>query len=243
MEKIKVAIVEDDDRFRNELVALINAEPDLVCCSNYRNPADAITFLKHQQIDIIIIDLDLKSKQNGIDVIRELKEYYDQAYIDGHRTLPPQFLVNTISDSQENVFKATVAGAAGYILKGDKRQQITDNIRDLHVGGSPMSSTIARQVLEFFALFNGNGKAGSIEFAELTPTENKVLKLLAKGWSNKMIAAELGIKVGVVKLHCNHIYEKLHVKNRTEAATAYIKKMQDPAYLKRRSDLNGNGGG
>ncbi len=236
MEKITVAIVEDDDAFRKELIALINGEEDMICTSNYRNAEEAIAFLKHKPLDIIIVDLDLKSKQDGIDVIRELKEHYDQAYLQEKGMLPPQFLVNTISDSRENVFKATVAGAVGYILKGDKRQQIADCIRDLHSGGSPMSSTIARQILEFFALLNS--KDGSIEFAELTPTENKVLKMLAKGWSNRMIAAELDIKVGVVKLHCNHIYEKLHAKNRTEAATVYLKKLQDPAYLKKRFQYN-----
>jgi DNA-binding NarL/FixJ family response regulator len=226
--KIKIAIVEDEERKRKELRELIEKEKErMECVSEYRSPDDALVFLRQKTaLDIVIVDIDLKAAKNGVDVIKGLKPHFDQLFLAKKIPQPVKFLVNTISENRDTVLRALEAGALGYILKGDSRMHIVECITDLYEGGSPMSSQIARFLLE---KYQPNSTEPGMEFANLTKRELEVLELLAQGWTNAMIAEKLKIKVGVVKLHCNHIYQKLHVRNRAEAIAVYLAKKGDRA--------------
>jgi DNA-binding NarL/FixJ family response regulator len=220
-QKTQIAIVEDEPEVREHLAELINAQPDFARQWTYKSPDDAIAFLPHKDVQIIIMDIELKSHKDGIQVIRELKPKLDQRFLDKVLTVQPKFIMNTIWDTRDKLFESLRAGASGYIIKNDPIEKIIEALRDVRNGGAPISPAIARYLLDLFPTLPDE----SIEFATLTQTENKVLKLIARGYSNQKIADELGgPKVGVVKIHCHHIYEKLHVRNRTEAAAVYLAK-------------------
>ena len=119
----------------------------------------------------------------------------------------------TVYDDDDHIFNALKAGASGYILKRTSPAQILEAIRDLHEGGSPMSSEIARRVVH--SMQNGGKKTETVDV--LTDRESEILDYLAKGYLYKEIASELYISKETVKKHIHNIYDKLHVQNRTEA--------------------------
>ena len=221
--KTQIAIVEDEKEVREHLAELINAQADFECLWTYKRPDDAISFLPHKDVQIVIMDIELKSQKDGIQVIRELKPKFDEQFLRNPSKPQTMFIMNTIWDSRDKLFESLKAGASGYILKNDPKEKIIEALRDVRNGGAPISPAIARYLLDLFPTLPDS----SIEIATLTQTENKVLKLLARGLSNQKIAEELGgPSVGVVKIHCHHIYEKLHVRNRTEAAAVYLAKQK-----------------
>jgi DNA-binding NarL/FixJ family response regulator len=223
MAKINIAIVEDDLEKSGQLKSLINSDDNFFCEFTYRTPYDALSFLpNHPELDIIIIDIDLKDRVNGIDLIKQLKPKFDQQFMDKKRNKEVKFLIHTISESRENVISALESGACGYIAKGDTRTSILNSLLDIQAGGSPMSSQIARYLLSIFQ----NSSKENLDFAELTAAENQVLKLLSTGLTNALISKKLDITDGTVKQHCNRIYRKLHVKNRAEAIEVYKEKMR-----------------
>lgn len=221
--KTQIAIVEDEPEVREHLAELINAQPDFECRWTYKSPDDAVSFLPHKDVQIIIMDIELKSHKDGIQVIRELKPRFDEIFLQNPARPQTKFIMNTIWDSRDKLFESLRAGASGYILKNDPKEKIIEALRDVRNGSAPISPAIARYLLDLFPTLPDS----SIEIATLTQTENKVLKLIARGLSNQKIAEALGgPTVGVVKIHCHHIYEKLHVRNRTEAAAVYLAKQK-----------------
>jgi DNA-binding NarL/FixJ family response regulator len=224
MAKINIAIIEDDLEKSAELKSLINSDENFLCEFTYRSPNDALSFLpNHPEIDIIIIDIDLKASINGIHLIELLKPKFDQQYIEKKRQKEVKFLIHTISESRDNVMSALASGASGYIAKGDKRVNIIYSLLDIQAGGSPMSSQIARHLIN---IFGSAAHKTSREFIELTAAENQVLRLISEGLSNLLISKKLTIAEGTVKQHCNRIYRKLHVKNRAEALEVYQEKLR-----------------
>lgn len=222
--KTQIAIVEDDLEVREHLSELINEQDDFECNWVYKNPDDAIAFLPQKDVQIIIMDIELKSQKDGIQVIRELKPKFDEKFLKNPENPQTKFIMNTIWDTRDKLFESLKAGASGYIIKNDPSDKIIDALRDLRNGGAPISPAIARFLLDLFPTL----PEATVEFAALTPTENRVLKLIARGLSNQKIATELeGPSVGVVKIHCHNIYEKLHVRNRTEAAAVYLAKQKE----------------
>lgn len=222
--KTQIAIVEDDNEVRDHLADLINSQPDFECQWTYKTPDEAISFLPTKDVQIIIMDIELRSTKDGIQVIRELKPKFDEQFLLDSTQPQTKFIMNTIWDTRDKLFESLRAGASGYIIKNDPKEKIIQALVDVREGGAPISPAIARYLLDLFPTLPDD----SIEFASLTPTENKILKLLARGLSNHKIAEELdGPKVGVVKIHCHHIYEKLHVRNRTEAAAVYLAKQKE----------------
>ncbi len=219
--KTRIAVVDDEPTVREHLLELINAQPDMECACSYKSPDDAILFLPHQDVQIIIMDINLKNVKDGIQVIRELKPKFDEKFMRDTTKPQTKFIMNTIWDTRDKLFESLKAGASGYIIKNDPGDKIIEALRDVHKGYAPISPAIARYLLEQLPTL----PESSMEIATLTETENKVLKLIARGMSNQKIAEELGgPTVGVVKIHCHHIYEKLHVKNRTEAAAVFLAK-------------------
>ena len=197
---ITVSIAEDLPEIRYSLERLIKEQPDMVLLSSFANAEEAIPHLPEQQPDIVIMDINMPGI-SGIDCIRKIKGNCPGT----------QFMIFTIYENDEKVFDALAAGASGYLLKKTPGDKIIEAIHELYHGGSPMSSQIARKVITYFKEKTQQGHA------DLTSKENEVLLLLSKGFLYKELALQLHITLGTVTQHIHHIYEKLHVNNRTEA--------------------------
>lgn len=201
-DNIKVSIVEDTDDIRNALNVLINGSKGFECVHTFADAEEALQHMSSKDIDIVLMDIGLPG-MDGIECMKILKPEMPKA----------QFMMCTVYDDDDHIFNALKAGASGYILKRTSPAQILEAIKDLHEGGSPMSSEIARRVVE--SMHKSKKQSEAVEM--LTPRENEILDFLAKGYLYKEIAAELLISKETVKKHIHSIYDKLHVQNRTEA--------------------------
>jgi len=201
-EKITVSIVEDTEDIRESLRLLIDGSPGFECVHVYADAEEALDKMPANEIDVVLMDINLP-KMNGIECMKTLKPVMHNA----------QFMMYTVCDDDDNIFNALQSGASAYILKRTYPAQVLEAIRELHEGGSPMSSDIARRVI-----YNMHNKGKTTEAVELlTEREMEILDLLAKGYLYKEIAAELFISNATVKQHIHNIYGKLHVQTRTEA--------------------------
>ena len=200
--KIKVAIVEDSDDIRESLHLLINGSNGFECVNVYPDAEIALEELPSKEIDVVLMDINLPGK-SGIECVSLLKDKMPQT----------QFMMCTVYDNEDAIFSALESGATGYLLKRTSPAQMLEAIRDLHQGGSPMSSEIARMVVE--AMHRKRKPSGLIE--SLTEREKEILEFLARGFLYKEIAGELFISNETVKSHIHNIYDKLHVQTRTEA--------------------------
>ncbi|HYF30092.1 MAG TPA: response regulator transcription factor [Chitinophagaceae bacterium] len=198
---IVVAIVEDIREIREGLRLLIDSSEGFVCRETYANAEEALQQLPSTQPDVVLMDIQLPC-MSGIECVRRLKP----------QCLSTQFIMSTVYEDDENIFESLKAGASGYLLKKIAPDKILDAIREVHQGGSPMSSQIARKVIASF-----QQKDSIDEVTILTPKEKQILKALSKGLRYKEIAAEMNISMETVRSHARHIYEKLHVQSRTEA--------------------------
>ncbi|GAA4324368.1 response regulator transcription factor [Mucilaginibacter gynuensis] len=198
MEKITVSIVEDIPEIREGVRFIINQTRNFSCLSVYDNAGDACRGLLAEPPQLAIMDISLPDG-TGLDCIRKLRAAGSAI----------QFMVFTIYEDSDQVFEALSAGASGYLLKNAAPEKITEALKELYDGGSPMSASIARKVVNSFR--------ASEEQNKLSAREVEVLGLLAKGFLYKEIAAQLFISTGTIRQHIHHIYEKLHVQNRTEA--------------------------
>jgi DNA-binding NarL/FixJ family response regulator len=201
-EKITVVIVEDDREMREGLEAIIRFHPGLECLASYPSAEDALSQISRNVPDIILMDIHLPGI-SGIECVKQLKPILPKT----------QFMMCTVYEDNENVFDSLCAGASGYLLKNSPPGKITDAIIDLYHGGSPMSSTIARKVINTFKPVSQHNT--TVE--NLTKREHELLELLAKGYRYKEIADKLFISFETVRTHIHNIYEKLHVQSRTEA--------------------------
>jgi DNA-binding NarL/FixJ family response regulator len=198
---VKVSIVEDLAEIREGLGELVRSDKDLVLLETFENAESAIENIIRDQPDIVIMDISLPG-MNGIECIRQVKE----------KCPATQFMMFTVYENDEKVLQALQAGATGYLLKKTDSRRILESIKELNQGGSPMSSNIARKLVNVF-LDAKKVAPNNI----LTERENEVLQLLADGLLYKEIADRLQIVHGTVRQHIHNIYEKLHVQNRTEA--------------------------
>ena len=201
METIRIALVEDHAEIRQGISYILNSTPGFVC-EAYPTAEEGVKHINDQTVDVVLMDINLPGL-NGIECTRLIKEKFP--------TLP--IMMCTAYEDDDSIFKALAAGAKGYILKRAAGDTLIEAIKDLHNGGSPMSSTIARKVVESF---QQNRFATSQSFS-LTQRENEILDLLAHGFRNKEIAAKLFVSVNTIRTHVYNIYEKLHVQNRVEA--------------------------
>lgn len=201
--KISISIIEDIKDVAISMQALLNAEVDMDCRHIYHNAEDAILFMPNHHTDIVIVDIGLP-RASGIDAILQIKE-----------TCPKiLFCMFTVYEDDDKIFKSLQAGAKGYILKGAPKVKIINSIRELSAGGSPMSPTIARRIIDIFS----DMKLKALpEKLPITQREMDLLNLLAKGLLYKEIADQMHITIGTVKQHIHKIYEKLQVTNKTEA--------------------------
>ena len=199
---ISLAIVEDLDEVRDGLKNFISLSQDFKILDTFKTAEEALYEIPKLQPDIVIMDINLPG-MNGIECIRQVKG----------KSPNTQFMMFTVYENDEKVFEALKAGASGYLLKNTGLVQLIESLKELYNGGSPMSSNIARKLV---TVFRATEKE-STSIKALSTRENEILQLLAKGLLYKEIAGQLSISVATVRQHIHHIYEKLHVQNRTEA--------------------------
>jgi DNA-binding NarL/FixJ family response regulator len=206
---ITVSIVEDDAKLRATLARYLAAQPGLRCVSTYPNAEAALAGIPEAQPDVVLMDINLPGL-SGIECVARL-----------HRKLPEvKIVMLTVFEEGDQVFKALSAGAFGYLVKSTRPAKIVEAIREVHAGGSPMSSNIARRVVQSFQ----QQAAARAETESLSARELEVLQTLSKGCAYKQIAAELGISLGTVRTYIQRIYEKLHVHSHAEAVMKYARK-------------------
>ncbi len=203
---IKVAIVEDDRGVRQSLEWLLKSSKEFSCVAACDSAEDALQKLPVAAPEVILMDINLPNR-SGIECTGRIKELLPSA----------QVVMITVYDESEKVFNALRAGASGYILKRASPERILQAIREVHVGGVPMSSEIARKVLGAF-----REPAQASEEQNLSRREQEILELLARGCSNKDIATKLSVSIETVTWHLRHIYSKLHVRSRTQAALKFL---------------------
>jgi RNA polymerase sigma factor (sigma-70 family) len=211
---ITVSIVEDDDAVRKILARWVSQAKGYTCVSDYANGERAVQRLPEDKPDVVLMDINL-SGQNGIQCVLRLKSLMPASH----------FLMLTVYVDSDHIFDALAAGASGYLLKRTPRQELLDSIRQVHEGGSPMTSYIARKVVQAFQ----PSQAVRAELEDLSPREWEVLRLLARGYSYKELASSLGISIPTVSTHIHRTYEKLHVRSRGEAVARYAQFPQRPA--------------
>jgi len=201
MAQIRICIVEDINDVREGMVTLLSKDDRFEVVASFSDAETAAEELEAWQPDIVIIDINLPG-MNGIECIRRTKMQCPAT----------QFIMFTIYEDDEKVFEALMAGASGYLLKKTPFDKICESLLELKQGGSPMSTQIARKVINRL-----RSTESSNELEILSPRENEVLNYLSKGLLYKEIATKLNISTSTVRQHIHKIYEKLHVQNRTEA--------------------------
>jgi DNA-binding NarL/FixJ family response regulator len=204
--EITVSIVEDDEAFRQTLAQYLNTR-GFTCLSTHANAEDALQSLPRMQPEVILVDIHLPGR-NGIECVAGLKSLLPAS----------KCIMLTAFEDTDSIFQALAAGALGYLLKRVRPAKLLEAIREVHEGGSPMSSQIARKVVQFFQQPPQPRPAGQ----ELSEREQQVLSLLAQGLLYKQIAAHMGVTHGTVRTYAQRIYEKLHVHTRTEAVVKFL---------------------
>ncbi len=206
--KITVAIVEDHAELRGSWCEIIEAAPSFECMCTYANAEDALREIPILKPDVVLMDINLPG-MSGIECTRLLRT----------RNPRQQVLILTVYEDSDRIFEALEAGASGYLLKRTSPEQLLEGIIEVRNGGSPMTSEVARKVVQSF---RRPARFKAAEEAKLTPREEEILKLLAQGYVTKEISDKLGISYFTAQTHLKNIYEKLHVRSRTEAVLKYL---------------------
>jgi DNA-binding NarL/FixJ family response regulator len=205
---INVAIVEDNRSFRDKLANYLNSMPGYNCVGIYDSAEDALKSIPRLSPDVVLMDIHLPN-MSGVDCTRRLKELCPSL----------QILILTVYEDNDRIFGALKAGASGYLLKRADPTDILHAIQEVRQVGSPMSSQIARRVVQSF-----RETATDLQKDDtLSQREEAILQQLSKGYSTKEIADKSSISVNTVRTHLQHIYEKLHVRSRTEAVLKFLK--------------------
>ena len=199
---ISVSIIEDDASVRKILATWVSRAKNFRCVSQHADAEDAFKKLPGQKPDVVLTDINLPGV-NGIQCVRRLKVALPTA----------QFLMLTVYEDSDHIFEALAAGASGYLLKRTPREELLAAIKQVHEGGAPMTSYIARKVVQAFH----RPPSSQPGVSQLSPREREVLDLLSRGSAYKEIADTLGISIPTVNTHLHRIYEKLHVRSRGEA--------------------------
>lgn len=204
---LRIALVEDQPDVRENWSKLINAFPDLECICICKTGEEALRVIPEIKPDVVLMDIFLP-RLSGIECTARLKQSMPELRI----------VILTAMNDEELVFMALEAGADGYLLKRTKPSELRSALLDVLGGGAPMTSEIARRVIESFRL---KAKTRD-ESLHLSVREEQILVLLSKGHANKAIADRLEISVDTVCHHLKHVFEKLHVSSRTEAVVRYM---------------------
>jgi DNA-binding NarL/FixJ family response regulator len=199
---LRLCLVEDDARVRSLMAGWLQREPGFDVVAQFGSTEAAVAELPNARPDIVLVDINLPG-QSGIECVRQLKP----------RLPTTQFAMVTVYEDADRIFQALAVGATGYLLKQTPRAELIAAIRELHAGGSPMSTNIARKVVQSFH----RTPAPLPSDAVLAPRERQVLDELVRGLLYKEIADTLGISMGTLHTYIRRIYEKLHVRSRAQA--------------------------
>jgi DNA-binding NarL/FixJ family response regulator len=202
-----VAVVEDNNTMRGVLVELINNAPGYRCVCACASSSEALSMLPRHHPDVALMDIHLPD-ESGIACTARLTQKMPAL----------QVIMVTVYKDTDLIFQALKAGASGYILKRSRPEEIIEAIAEVRAGGAPMTTEIARMVVRSFQA------PSSVPDADgLTSREAEILMFVAEGLSNKEIAQKANISAGTVRIHLGHIFKKLHVRCRTEAAARYLR--------------------
>ena len=201
-ETIHIAIVEDDNEIRQTLTLIIDGSRGFSCKYAFPDGESALASIANLPVDVVLMDIDLPGK-SGIEVTRLLKQNCPEV----------DFIMLTVQSDDESIFESLCAGASGYLLKDTSPADLLVSIREVHNGGAPMTSQIARRIIQSFRIIEN----------PLSGRETEILKMLSQGMNYKDVAEDLFLSPHTVKTHIKNIYSKLHVKNRAEAIYKAIK--------------------
>jgi DNA-binding NarL/FixJ family response regulator len=210
---LKVALVEDQPKVRENWSRLLNSFPDLTCVGTCKTGEEALRVIPELAPDVVLMDIFLP-RMSGIECTSKLKALLPRT----------QIVILTAMDDEELVFMALEAGADGYLLKRTKPTDLRAALLDVLGGGAPMTSEIARRVIEAFRRKSRTRD----ESLRLSVREEQILVLLSKGYANKMIADQLQLSIDTVCHHLKHVFEKMHVSSRTEAVVRYMASKPPP---------------
>lgn len=214
MPNITVSIVEDDEPTRLLLVEWIQKAAGFKCVSHHATAEEALEDLPRDGPNIVLMDINLPG-MNGVECVRQLKPQLPST----------EFIMLTVYEDSDHIFNSLAAGASGYLLKQTPEPDLLAALRDVHAGASPMTGSIARRVVQYFHSLPAKTTPG----VHLSPREQQVLELLARGFLYKEIAGELGMSVPTVNTHIRHIYEKMHVQSRGQAVAIYANLTGNPS--------------
>jgi DNA-binding NarL/FixJ family response regulator len=206
---ITVSIVDDEADLREHIGGYLSTSGHIRCTSTYASAEEALQHLPQDKPDVVLMDINLGG-MDGIECVRRLTALMPEA----------QVLMLTVFEDSEQIFRALAAGASGYLLKRMSPKKLIEAIDEVREGGSPMSASIARKVVQSFKASPVQG----MESAELSQRERSVLDGLAAGLAYKQIADQLGVSIHTVRNYIRRIYEKLHVCSRTEAVAKFLRK-------------------
>lgn len=198
--------MEDNQSTRESLEAVINLSAEYRCVCTCASGEEALNELPHHQPEIVLMDINLPGI-SGVKCVAQLKVLLPKVRV----------IMITVYRDPELIFGALRAGASGYLLKRSKPDEVLNAIREVREGGAPMTGEIASQVIAYFQ----SQTVVDDEVEKLTAREREVLEFLAKGYSNKEIAAQLSVSVAAIRFHLTHIYQKLHVQSRTQAISKF----------------------
>jgi DNA-binding NarL/FixJ family response regulator len=203
----RIAIIEDDEGLRRIFAGWLKDAGGMEVVGQYGDAESALASLPRERPDVVLADINLPGL-DGIECVSQLKPQMPKT----------QFMMLTVYEDAQRIFRALAAGATGYLLKRASRGELLDAIAEVHRGGSPMSSSIARKVVQSFT------QTGSTtpESAQLAVRERQVLDLMARGYISKEIADNLNISIPTVNTYIRRIYEKLHVHSRAQAVAKYL---------------------
>jgi DNA-binding NarL/FixJ family response regulator len=205
--KTAVSVVEDDPGLRESIRNFIHSAPGFQCLGDYASAEEALVEIPRHPPAVVLMDINLP-RMSGIECVKLLK-----AKLPG-----VQLMMLTVYENSDRIFEALAAGACGYLVKNTPPEKLLEAIQEIAGGGSPMSSHIARKVVQAF-----QPAARAMPNAEhLAPREQEVLVLLSKGRAYKQIAAEMNLSMGTIRTYIRRIYEKLHVNCRTDAVVKYL---------------------
>ncbi|HNX33484.1 MAG TPA: response regulator transcription factor [Kiritimatiellia bacterium] len=207
---IRVAVVEDDDKLRQTLEAFINRSGGMRFAAGYGSGEAALKGLPGDRPDVVLMDIRLPG-MSGVECVARLREILPSA----------KAVMLTAYEDADDVFRSLTVGAFGYLLKSVEPQRLREAIREAHEGGSPISGSVARKLVEFFRRPFPAGDSGADALSPLSHREVEILRLLAEGHAYKQLAAELNISINTIRTHIKRIYEKLHVHSRNEAVRLY----------------------
>jgi len=208
MSQINISIVDDEKELCQSIATFVNGAPGFRCVSMYHSGETALEHLPTDHPDVVLMDIHMTG-MSGIECVERLKAKMPQMHI----------MMLTVYEDTDQIFKALSAGASGYMLKRLTPRKLLEAITDVHEGGSPMSSSIARKVVASFQRTKPKGG----EQTHFTSREQSVLDCFAKGLTYKQTADHLNISIDTIRTYVRRIYEKLHVQSATEAVAKYIR--------------------